>query len=104
MARLRNPGGLQVKPAPGKGLATRTFLLPSTARIVRRTLMAQVDVPLVRSQFGQTSRADYWWVQPVAVFLGLSAFIWYSTWAALQGHHYPFGPYLSPFYSPALIL
>jgi hypothetical protein len=65
--------------------------------------MAQVDVPLVRSQFGQTSRADHWWVQPVAVFLGLSAFIVYSTWAALQGQHFRFGPYLSPFYSPELI-
>jgi len=65
--------------------------------------MAQVDVPLVRSQFGQTSRADHWWVQPVVVFLGLSTFIVYSTWAALQGQHFRFGPYLSPFYSPELI-
>src|SRR6267142_2851584 len=65
--------------------------------------MSQVDVPLVRSQFGQTSRADHWWVQPVAVFLGLSTFIVYSTWAALQGQHFRFGPYLSPFYSPELI-
>ena len=64
--------------------------------------MAQVDVPLVRSHFGQTSRADNWWVQPLVVFLGLSAFIVYSTWAALQGKHYRFGPYLSPFYSPEL--
>jgi hypothetical protein len=65
--------------------------------------MAQVDVPLVRSQFAQTSRADYWWVQPLLVFLGFSAFIVYSTWAALQGDHYRFGPYLSPFYSPEMI-
>ena len=64
--------------------------------------MAQVDVPLVRSQFAQTSRADNWWVQPLVVFLGLSAFIVYSTWAALQGQHYRFGPYLSPLYSPEL--
>jgi hypothetical protein len=64
--------------------------------------MAQVDVPLVRSQFGQTSRRDNWWIQPVAVFLGLSTFIVYSTWAAMQGQHYRFGPYLSPFYSPEL--
>ena len=41
-------------------------------------------------------------MQPVVVFLGLSAFIVYSTWAALQGQHYSFGPYLSPFYSPEL--
>jgi hypothetical protein len=36
------------------------------------------------------------------VFLGLSAFIVYATWAAFQGEHYHFGPYLSPFYAPEL--
>jgi len=47
-------------------------------------------------------RPDVWWVQPVLVLLGLSAFIGYSTWAAFQGRHYFSGPYLSPFYSPEL--
>jgi hypothetical protein len=65
--------------------------------------MSQIDVPLVRSGFGQTQRADNWWVQPLLVFLGFSAFIVYSTWAALQGDHFRFGPYLSPFYSPELM-
>src|SRR5271166_2390164 len=64
--------------------------------------MAHVDVPLSRSGFGQTRRADNWWVQPLVVFVCLSAFIVYATWAALQGQHYRFGPYLSPFYSPEL--
>ena len=64
--------------------------------------MAHVDVPLVRAQFAQTSRRDNWWIQPLAVFAGLSTFIVYSTWAAMQGDHYRFGPYLSPFYSPEL--
>src|SRR5579871_4963082 len=64
--------------------------------------MSQIDVPLVRSGFGQTQRTDTWWVQPLLVFLGFSTFIVYSTWAALQGNHYRFGPYLSPFYSPEL--
>ena len=64
--------------------------------------MAHIDVPLSRSGFGQTRRVDNWWVQPVVVFFVLSAFIVYSTWAALQGQHYRFGPYLSPFYSPEL--
>jgi hypothetical protein len=54
--------------------------------------------------FGQTSRPDAWWVQPLLVFLGFSAFIVYSTWAALQGNNYWFdghgADYLSPFYSP----
>src|SRR5215210_5307301 len=47
-------------------------------------------------------RRDAWWIQPLAVFLGLSTFIVYATWAAFQGAHYHFGPYLSPFYSPEL--
>jgi hypothetical protein len=64
--------------------------------------MAQIDVPLVRSGFGETRRKDTWWVQPLLVFLGFSTFIVYSTWAAMQGTHYRFGPYLSPFYSPEL--
>lgn len=38
----------------------------------------------------------------MAVFLGLSAFIAYTTWAAFQGDHYFAGPYLSPFYSPEI--
>jgi hypothetical protein len=63
--------------------------------------MAQ-DVLVKSIGFGATSRRDAWWVAPLAVFLGLSAFIIYATWAALQGAHYRFGPYLSPFYSPEL--
>ncbi len=62
--------------------------------------------------FGETTRPDNWWLQPLAVFLGFSAFILYSTWAAFQGVgdmktgacSYWFGGnganYLSPFYSP----
>jgi hypothetical protein len=47
-------------------------------------------------------RTGAWWLQPLLVFLGLFAFVIYSTWAAFQGAHYRFGPYLSPFYSPEL--
>ena len=47
-------------------------------------------------------RRDAWWVQPAIVFVILSAFIVYATWAAFQGSHYTYGPYLSPFYSPEL--
>jgi hypothetical protein len=64
--------------------------------------MAYVDASLGRRSFGQTARSDAWWVQPLLVFLGLSVFIVYSTWAALQGRNYFWGPYLSPFYSPEL--
>jgi hypothetical protein len=55
---------------------------------------------LRRRAFGETARRDAWWLQPLAVFLGLSTFIVYATWAAFQGSHYHYGPYLSPFYSP----
>lgn len=64
--------------------------------------MAQVSLPLAERHFGQTSRRDAWWIQPLVVFLGLSAFIVYATWAAFQGANYHFGPYLSPFYSPEI--
>ncbi len=57
---------------------------------------------LKQDGFGATMRPDTWWVQPLLTFLGLSAFIAYSTWAAFQGSHYHFGAYLSPFYSPEI--
>ena len=60
----------------------------------------RVTLPLARGA-GETQRRDKWWVQPLAVFLGFSAFIVYSTWAAFQNDHYTFGNYLSPFYAPA---
>jgi len=47
-------------------------------------------------------RRDRWWVQPAIVVVVLSGFLIYSTWAAFQGTHYTYGPYLSPFYSPEL--
>src|SRR5438445_288651 len=64
--------------------------------------MAGIPLPLKQRSFGETSRRDRWWLPPLLVFLGLSAFVVYSTWAALQGKHYSYGSYLSPFYSPEL--
>lgn len=58
------------------------------------------DVSLPQIKFGETARKDTWWLQPLLVLLGLSAFIVYSTWAAFQGVNYAYGPYLSPMYSP----
>src|SRR5881396_1836873 len=57
---------------------------------------------LPRRAFGETMRADVWWLNPLLVFLGLGTFIAYSTWAAFQGTHYFFGNYISPFYSPEI--
>jgi hypothetical protein len=64
--------------------------------------MAQAVWPLTQRKFGETTRRDAWWLQPLLVFLALSTFIVYATWAAFQGNHFEFGPYLSPFYSPLL--
>jgi hypothetical protein len=64
--------------------------------------MSSIDVPLTRGGFGRTARRDLWWVQPLLTFLGLGTFVVYATWAAFQGEHYRYGPYLSPFYSPEL--
>ena len=62
----------------------------------------EVAASLKPRSFGATERRDSWWVEPLVVFCGLSAFIIYATWAAFQGTHYHFGPYLSPFYSPEI--
>ena len=64
--------------------------------------MRVIPVTAVHQGFGTTSRRDAWWAAPSAVFVGLSLFIVYATWAAFQGAHYTFGPYLSPFYSPEI--
>jgi hypothetical protein len=76
--------------------------------------MAYADTLPKQRGFGETTRPDAWWLQPLAVFLGFSAFIIYSTWAAFQGvgdmhnnlHSYWYGGnganYLSPFYSPEI--
>lgn len=64
--------------------------------------MQVIPVTAVHKGFGTTSRRDNWWATPVVVFLGLSAFLAYATWAAFQNAHYHYGPYLSPFYAPEL--
>jgi hypothetical protein len=64
--------------------------------------MASANATFKQRSFGQTMRRDAWWTKPALVFLGLSAFIIYSTWAAFQGVHYTFGSYVSPFYSPEI--
>jgi hypothetical protein len=63
--------------------------------------MARV-IPLEQRPFGATLRRDAWWVQPALTILVLGGFVVYATWAAFQGRHYEYGPYLSPFYSPLL--
>lgn len=64
--------------------------------------MPESEFSLNKNSIVKTMRKDAWWIQPLAVFLGFSFFIVYSTWAAFQGNHYSFGPYLSHFYSPEI--
>ena len=64
--------------------------------------MDRVQIAIPVRGFGETSRMDAWWLQPLVVFLGLGTFVVYSTWAAFQGDNYAFGSYLSPMYSPEI--
>ena len=65
--------------------------------------MARATLSLnTTKRFAETDRTDAWWLTPTAVFLGLSLFGLYAMWAAFQGEHYSWGPYLSPLYSPEI--
>ena len=64
--------------------------------------MAEVNIARTLHRFGYTSRKDSWWVQPLTVFVALTSFVIYVTWAAFQGKHYSYGSYISPLYSPEL--
>lgn len=69
--------------------------------------MTRADISLPQPPaLGETRRTDKWWLSPLLVFLGLGAFIVYSTWAAFQGANYYYhgggADYLSPFYSPVI--
>jgi hypothetical protein len=56
--------------------------------------MHQVVVPLERRGFAQTFRRDVWWAQSLLTLVVLGGFVVYATWAAFQGNHYEYGPYL----------
>ncbi len=62
----------------------------------------QIDVALERLRFGQTSRKDLWWLQPLLTVLGLTVGFGYLTYALLQPDFYWWGPYLSPVASPEI--
>lgn len=64
--------------------------------------MSNESAAAIPVSFGDTRRRDLWWVQPLAVFLGLSAFVVYATWSMFTPHRYYWGPYVSPFYAPEL--
>lgn len=57
-----------------------------------------------KEKFAFTQRKDLWWLEPLVYAIGLGLFIVYATWAAFQGKNYEWGPYLSPFYSPLIVV
>jgi hypothetical protein len=65
--------------------------------------MAEFGLALKTRGFLETERRDSWWREPLAALVVLGSFVVYATWAALQGNHYHWGPYLSPFYSPEIL-
>lgn len=62
----------------------------------------QVDVPLERIRFGQTTRKDNWWVQPALYFAVIAIGFSYLIWGLLQPHNYWAPPYLTPLASPLI--
>lgn len=65
--------------------------------------MSENAFELKRDGLGATERRDAWWLEPLLVAVGFTAFIIYTTWAAFQDPKWaePEGtPYLSPFFSP----
>jgi len=52
--------------------------------------------------FASTTRTDDWRTGPAITFIVFTAFVAYTTWAALQGNHFYVDPYLSPYYAPVL--
>ncbi|MBZ0158843.1 MAG: succinate dehydrogenase [bacterium] len=45
-----------------------------------------------------TARREIWWLQPMLIVSALGGFMVYTAWAALQGTHYEYKNYFSPFY------
>jgi len=66
--------------------------------------MVAVPSELERTGFAATHRRDAWWVAPLVQGVGLATLISYANWAAFQGRNYLAGNYLSPLYSPLIIV
>ncbi len=60
------------------------------------------ELTLTENRPFQTQRRDTWWLQPLAVFIGLGLFVLYGLFRVFEGNHFIHGPYLSPLYSPVL--
>jgi hypothetical protein len=65
-------------------------------------------MPAVSGEFNTaafaTERRDLWWVAPLVQGTLLAILITYANWAAFQNQNYLVGGYLSPLYSPLIIV
>ena len=57
-----------------------------------------------RAPLPLTARRDNWWIKPLLTVIVLGGFVLYATWRAFVNSDYEWGPYLSPFYSPLLLI
>ena len=56
------------------------------------------------TQSALTMRRDVWWIAPLLTAIVLGGFGIYATWRAFENKFYEVGPYLSPFYSPLILV
>jgi len=64
-----------------------------------------VAIPNARpTGFAATERQDSWWIAPLGQGLLLAVLITYANWAAFQNANYQVGGYLSPLYSPLIVV
>ena len=71
--------------------------------------MPDVTIATKPVVFGQTDRKDLWWLPPMSIFLGLSAFVVYATFRVFYNGHYVIDNdssayLLSPLYSPLFLI
>lgn len=64
--------------------------------------MAESRTAIHDRRFGATFRRDTWWTEILPIIVVMGGFGVYATLRALEGAHYEWGPYLSPFYSPLI--
>src|SRR3954451_11360669 len=57
-----------------------------------------------RAPLPLTARHDNWWIKPLLTVIVLGGFVLYASWRAFVNSDYEWGPYLSPFYSPLLLI
>ncbi len=66
--------------------------------------MTQSTVNSSPAHTTKTVRKDNWWLEPASIALGFTLFIIYATFRAFENNYYEINQYLSPFYSPKIIL